>query len=329
MSQVMFSVEDVKKKIESNKTLFLAADENLLSALPKGNWIGGTIPYFMAENGGAFSQDKIYVTELPDYIQNPQIKVYDKASLKNIYMDIPANGVGLIVIPATSEAHVSFALDAPNYPDFATRPLIGWISGVFLDDLGKITPKVFDGSTSKKHENEAVVLYFNLPENKLADINIINIFEQGSGDIITFLEDGFSAKDVLINGNKANFADYIKENNLDVKYPLVADYSGAMVNISFQAVDEDKKEVLFYAPVFKGMEYKHAKAINNYVAEFNAQIPQSGTDTIVFSCNCILNYLYSELEGKETGGITGPITFGEVAYQLLNQTLVYLKIFNQ
>lgn len=45
-----------------------------------------------------------------------------------------------------------------------------------------------------------------------------------------------------------------------------------------------------------------------------------------FSCNCILNFLYSELEGKRTGELIGPVTFGEVAYQLLNQTLVYLQI---
>ena len=54
-----------------------------------------------------------------------------------------------------------------------------------------------------------------------------------------------------------------------------------------------------------------------------AGLPQ-GNENIAFSCNCILNYLYSELEGKQTGPITGPITFGEVAYQLLNQTMVYL-----
>jgi len=41
-----------------------------------------------------------------------------------------------------------------------------------------------------------------------------------------------------------------------------------------------------------------------------------------------LNYLYSGLEGKKTGNVTGPITFGEVAYQLLNQTMVYMTIEN-
>jgi hypothetical protein len=46
----------------------------------------------------------------------------------------------------------------------------------------------------------------------------------------------------------------------------------------------------------------------------------------VFACNCILNFLYSGLEGKITEGMYGPITFGEIAFQLLNQTLVYLDV---
>jgi len=45
-----------------------------------------------------------------------------------------------------------------------------------------------------------------------------------------------------------------------------------------------------------------------------------------FACNCILNYLYGKLEGKKTGDITGPITFGEIAHQLLNQTMVRLYL---
>jgi hypothetical protein len=39
-----------------------------------------------------------------------------------------------------------------------------------------------------------------------------------------------------------------------------------------------------------------------------------------------LNYLYSGLEGRNTAPFVGPITFGEIAYQLLNQTLVYLQM---
>ena len=45
-----------------------------------------------------------------------------------------------------------------------------------------------------------------------------------------------------------------------------------------------------------------------------------------YSCNCILNYLYGEMEGKSVSGFTGPMTFGEIAYMLLNQTLVRLEL---
>lgn len=34
--------------------------------------------------------------------------------------------------------------------------------------------------------------------------------------------------------------------------------------------------------------------------------------------------MYAHLEGKKTGAIKGPMTFGEIAYILLNQTMVYL-----
>ena len=85
-----------------------------------------------------------------------------------------------------------------------------------------------------------------------------------------------------------------------------------------------ENEVALYAPVFKGVEYKIAKPIKDYVSEFNAAMPK-GTKP-AFSCNCILNFLYSDLEGKKIENMYGPVTFGEIAYQLLNQTLVYLEI---
>ena len=108
--------------------------------------------------------------------------------------------------------------------------------------------------------------------------------------------------------------------------PLVADYCGAMVNTSFQNVDPVKKKVDFYAPVFKGIQYKLAAPVTDYVTSFVKQMPTTAEDKILFSCNCILNYLYSGLEGKRTGSVTGPITFGEIAYQLLNQTMAYVVI---
>jgi hypothetical protein len=92
-----------------------------------------------------------------------------------------------------------------------------------------------------------------------------------------------------------------------------------------QGVDETKGAVTFYAPVFPGTEYKIAEPVADYISAFESAACSDGAPP-AFSCNCILNYLYANLEGKSTGTITGPITFGEVAHQLLNQTLVRLSI---
>ena len=105
----------------------------------------------------------------------------------------------------------------------------------------------------------AMVLQAQLPENKAAEIGIINLFEQGGGDILTFNTDDFAAKDVLVNGERRNLSAYIVKNKIDTKLPLVADYYGALVNISFQDVDEVEGLVKFYAPVFSGIRYKHGQ----------------------------------------------------------------------
>ncbi len=326
MNKVLYNANEVADKIRQGKNLLLAGDESLLRQLPEGRWIAGTIPYFMAEKGGICTQDSVFVTELPSYITRTTIKRYTSENIINIYQEIPQNGFSVMIIPASSRTHFSFALNAPKYEGFATGQLIGWVSGVHLNVLGKKIPKVVYGPGNEVLEDGAIVMHVELPDDKYADINILNIFQPGNGDSILFLEDSFSAGEVLINGLKRNLADYVAEKNLDTRLPLVADYCGAMINTSFQGIDSTAKIVNFYAPVFRGIEYKQAAMVSDYVAGFCRMMPQSNEENIVFSCNCILNYLYSELESKQTGNITGPITFGEIAYQLVNQTMVYIAI---
>jgi hypothetical protein len=127
-----------------------------------------------------------------------------------------------------------------------------------------------------------------------------------------------------VDGKEVVFADYILKNHLDTKLPLVGDYSGAGINISIKSLENGI--VNFYAPVFKGIEYRFAEAIPNYVDAFHKKIAEIDNTNSAFACNCILNFLYGGLEGKNLGGFYGPITFGEIAWQLLNQTLVYIQI---
>lgn len=325
MKQGLFDVSAVKGMISKGEYLILSGDDQLFRELPAGNWIGGTIPYFMTEDGGGFSQDKIFVNNATDVMTVANISVYDQTSVDRIFIDIPDNGFGLAIMPAQCDTHMSFAVNAPDFEKFG-RPLIGWIAGVDLDQLGKVTPQVYNGQTLQAIDNGAVVMHITLPENLAPDIDIVNIFEQGDGDTIIFPEDGYAAKNAYVNGKNVNFAAYIAEQNLDLRLPLVADYSGTMINVSFQGVDKESNTVNFYAPVFKGVAYKHARPIEDYVTQFRSQLPGKGVDKNFFSCNCILNYLFSELEGKKTEGFIGPVTFGEIAYMLLNQTLVYLNI---
>jgi len=328
MTQAMLSPHAVRDKIKQGQKLVLAGDEELLRQLPAGNWIAGTIPYFMTETGGQCNLEKIHVTELPDFVQAIEIRSYDEATIPLVYSDAPDNGVSFIIIPAKSPVHSSFALNAPNYEHFAVRPLIGWISGVHLEEIGSKAPKVFNGSSAEGSETDAIVMHVTLPKEKIADIGIINIFVQGDGDSIVFPCDGFSADQAYINGELANFRNYLLEKRLDTRLPLVADYYGVSINTSIREADQSQEKVEFYAPVFSGLSYKHARPVADYISKFISQLPVGLEHQIVFSCNCILNYLHSNLEGKRIPGITGPATFGEIAYLLLNQTMVYLRIID-
>ncbi|MDZ7736475.1 MAG: hypothetical protein U5P41_10500 [Gammaproteobacteria bacterium] len=78
--------------------------------------------------------------------------------------------------------------------------------------------------------------------------------------------------------------------------------------------------------MFSGVEYKLAAPVTDYVNVVHQRLTQAGSDDVTFSCNCVLNYLYSELKGEQTAHMFGPMTFGEIAYQLLNQTLVYVVV---
>ena len=326
MKKVMYDISEVEEQLRQGRKLILAGAADLLRQLPAGDWIGGSIPYFMAEQGGLASQERIYATELPSFVTSVTIKKYNAANLSRVYKDGPDNGFSVIIIPSSCTTHLSFALNAANFDEFAAKPLVGWISGVLLDQIGKVSPKVFFGATREEIEDGAVVMHIGLPAAKYAAVQIVNIFQPGDGDYITFKDDGFEATEAYVNGKAVNLADYITEQGINTQLPLVADYCGVMVNTSFQEIDKVAGKVSFYAPVFSDLEYRVAAPVADYVARFNEQMPKEDVAKIFFSCNCILNYLYSELEGKKTGGVTGPITFGEVAYQLLNQTLVYLTI---
>lgn len=318
--------EAVQALIRRGELLLLAGDEALLRRLPPGRWIGGTIPYFMTEDGGVCDRRRIYVDRPGPGLEFRGVRRYGAHDVARVYLDLSPGAVGVMIAPAMSPVHRAFALDAPSYPRFASCPLFGWIAGVHLDDLGRERPRVFDGTTGEGLDEDAVVLALGLLSGWAAELAILNIFEPGDGPTLVFPETSFTVTTAEVDGRRVSFLEYVEEARLDVRLPLVADYCGARVNVSFQALDRPAREVRMFAPVFAGVPYRHARSVGDYVRAFESAVPRGLGGADALTCNCVLNYLHSSLEGRSTGGITGPITFGEIAYQLLNQTMVYLTV---
>ena len=320
---MLISFEETSKLIEAGKLLHIAGTEALLKKLPRGRWIGGSTEYFMTKDGGKVSGNLLFVTEFSykDFI----IKSYSVEDISQITKDSFDNGYSILIIPFDSDVHKEYAYKAAGYEKMFLRNIVGWISGLNLNVPGQ-TPIAVNGSSQKAFPDKAVALHIQTPAEKTVSVNIVNIFKENDASaVMEFMEDGFSVKKCRVDGNEVLLADYIKENAIDTKLPIVGDYSGNGVNISFKSIENGV--VNFYAPVFRGIKYRIAKAVWNYESLFNKSIAKHRYASAVFSCNCILNFLYGELENKKIEAFTGPITFGEIAYQLVNQTLVYVSVF--
>ncbi|KAA1175689.1 hypothetical protein FWJ25_00700 [Marinobacter salinexigens] len=319
----LLTVAEVSELIQQGLPLALAGDEALLASLPTGNWIAGSTPYFMTEHAGVCDRNKVFVQILD--AEQVTIESYDMDALPGFLEDAPEQGYSIIILPAGSDVHRSYAENAPGFPEMYLKPVVGWVAGMHLDDLASGTAVVVDGRTGESFGNRAVVLHASLPPGVSAMVHAINLFEPDEGDDIEFSDTSFSARHCIVNGEQKGLPEYFEDRGLDTRQPLLADYCGALINVSIQSLESSSGAVQFYAPVFKGVQYRVARPVADYPEAF-AQAMPAKPGRIIFGCNCILNYLHSGLEGRATPGLTGPVTFGEVAYQLLNQTAVYMTL---
>lgn len=324
----MYSVAEVAAMLAAGDRLILAGEERLLAALPPGEWIGGTSPFFItAEAGGTHDRDRIFVQRLPAIASVAWLGMLDRAALPDMATLGPDNGYTILLIPGQSGVHSDFALHGMEWPDMFRRPVVGWVTGVAGDASEAARPRVFDGRTGRSADDAAVVLHVALPDHAFARADIVNLFEPDlDGPVLTFAEDtGFAVEWAMVDGVRTRLVDHIAAHGIDTRLPLVADYNGAMVNVATAGIDAATGRVDFFAPVHAGIDYRFARPVGDYAHRFAERLGRPQGE-IAFSCNCILNYHYAELEGKQLGELAGPVTFGEIAYMLLTQTMVYLMI---
>lgn len=322
------TVEEISRLIVDGRVLLLSGDEGLLSKLPSGKWIGGTTINFMTSGGEKTDDRHIFYTDMSEYHPTVEIHSFSKEELGGIGRNYPAHGFTVLIVPCFSEIHATFSREFHCYGHYDSSPLIGWISGVKVSQIGKLSPKTFAGCGSPQ-ENKAAVMYVTLPEGLMAKLNIINLFTQGVGPVIVFDENEFSASGAcLIDGKRKNLAEYITENHLDTRLPLVSDcdFDKINVNVSIQSVDANKGLVRFYSPVFSYIKYRFAAPVPDYTEKFRQAVTKVNAGNVAFSCNCLYNFLNDESEGKSTAPFVGAYTFGEIGSVPLNQTLVYISI---
>lgn len=323
MKNELLTLPEAAARIRAGHILSIAGPDALLAQLPRGQWIGGTTVYMLTEDGGARVEDRLFCSTF-ESATGASIRHLAPDALPGLAEGRTAQGVTVLLIPAFSAAHSRFALDGTTYPGLFDQPLMGWITGVPVEEIGTATPAAYDGTTGTRHTEGAVALHVALPADTSATLDIVNIFTPADAVTLTFPETGFSTRRAEVNGQPVDLAAWLTDQGIDTRLPLIANYAGALINVSFRQVDPATGEVSFYAPVIAGVDYRLATAMPDYAAAFATTLGTGGDGML--SCNCILNYLYGDMAGKRTGRFTGPVTFGEIAYILLNQTLVKLDL---
>ena len=174
---MLLSFEETSKIIsDSNgKLLHIAGTESLIKKLPKGNWIGGSTEYFMSDAGGKVTNEQLFVTSFP--YDEFKISSYDENTISNVTTDAYSNGFSIVIIPFDSVVHRTYADKASEFEGMFIKNIAGWIAGFNLNVQGQ-TPIAINGATGEVFTTKAVVVHICVPDDKLVNIGIINIFTQ-------------------------------------------------------------------------------------------------------------------------------------------------------
>ncbi len=319
---MLLKMLDAINLIHSGKLLHIAGSEDLLRKLPKGNWIGGTTEFFVTPDGPVESTSQLFVSEID--AKDFKISIYDESDIQNIADDSFENGYTIVLLPFNSAVHKFYAEKAADFQGMFMKNVLGWVPATNPTRYGQ-TPVAVDGLNGEYYSTKAVAMHIGLDSDVELELGIVNIFEADENSpTIEFLEEGFKVKRCLVNGEEMLFSDYINKNGINTKQPIIGEYSGTGINVSFKSVGRD--HVKFYSPIFKDIKYKVSRLNDHYEETCEQTRSNSLNYKVLFACNSSLNYWYGHMDGKKLNEFYGPMSVGQIAYQLVNQTVVYIAI---
>lgn len=326
MENKLYTRNEVIDLIGARRVLLLSGSEKMLSNLPQGKWISGTAPYFM-DGVGKISDDMIYVDDLTEYAADVRIEALDETNIDQVAKHGFDNGFSVIILPIDSEVYFSFANNSLQYERIFDNPIVGYVACCKLEDYGKVHPATGIGTTSALTTSKAAVMHVKLPVGMIARTEIMNFDTiDTSTPALKFPKTSFVQSDCLIDGKPGNIAEYLESVKQRIgRYPqLITNMNGALVNRDTKCVDLAKGEAAFFSPAYEGDEYRIVKPNPNYQKAFNDAL-SAKQDKIAVCFSCTSYFMFGEFEGKHVD-INGVYAFGEIAYQLLNKTIVTLEI---
>jgi hypothetical protein len=332
MNQGLYSVAEVIAMIEKGDLLLLAGDKDLLLQLPRGKWIAGITSLFVEKGETLSTREKIFVHNMTDVAADAKIKVYDVSSISNIFDEAYDNGFSVLILPSLSEVHDEYAYNCSGYSNFACRAVCGWVAAtpVYSEYEKNEVSLVFSGESGMSYANSGVVMHIVLPEEKYAEIHAVSAFKPADdGDVFIFEENGQRIENVLVDGVRQNFRQYLLDKQIDrsnnALIVLVGDHAtGVIMNVGVYEERErdEEKYVTVAAPVFKGSQYRLAKVDYDYTYD------SMNEHEIVFSLSCVGNYVRPDIFANFLMKTNGPFVYGEIAYVLLNYATVYVTVGN-
>ena len=327
MENRLYTRQEVVNFINSGRVMLLTGSQKALKGLPKGNWVGGSSPYFV-DSVGIEDHDKIFVDDFTMVAQNCKTASFNENNIQNIAKDGFKNGFVVVVMPIDSKVHITFATSALGYDKMFDNPVVGYVSATTPDENGNNTSISVSGSDGIITDKLASVLYVELPDYLAARAEIENFdtIDEKSPKII-FPHDGFVQSSCTIDGKQANIAEFCDHTIKLLSGPnmqIITSQNGALINRVIRNVDLDKGEVTFFSSIVAGDEYRLVKSGTDYVAIFNRSLGAKQCD--VLTCfSCVTYFFGGNFLGKNVCK-NGIYAFGEIGYQLLNKTIVTLEI---
>jgi len=321
----LYTVEEVKDFINQGKIMMLSGSADAIKDLPKGKWIAGTCPYFMS-GVGKIDKQMIMVDDFSDIASNVCIESFDENNIEKLCEKSYDNGFNVIILPFQSPVYYKFATDSMKYEGVFNNPLVGYVACCLFEEIGKVNTYTSTGLDSKLSDKNAVVMHIELPKNLVARTEILDLdtIDENSKSVV-FPKDGFAQKECLIDGKPGVFSDFLKEyrDTTGRISPIICNMNGALVNRDVNSIDWNTGDVTFFSPAYEGDVYYMSKQIGDYQQLMNEAFAKKKNVSLCISCGSY--YLGGDLTGKNVS-LNGVYAFGEIAFQLLNKTIVTLEI---